>query len=156
MLIGQTLTMNNTVVFDLDGTLANVEHRRHFVTGKQKNFDAFYEAAVYDAPNLWCVEMVNTFQRSGFQTVIVSARPTSLEIITALWLKSNGVDGKAQLYLLRDEANKSTPDVDLKRRWLNIYGKHRILFAVDDRQRVVDMWRSEGIVCLQCDKWEES
>ncbi len=26
-----------------------------------------------------------------------------------------------------------------------------ILFAVDDRQQVVDMWRENGITCLQCD-----
>jgi len=27
----------------------------------------------------------------------------------------------------------------------------KVLFAIDDRQQVVDMWRSKGIVCLQCD-----
>jgi hypothetical protein len=27
-----------------------------------------------------------------------------------------------------------------------------ILFAVDDRQQVVDMWRRNGITCLQCDE----
>jgi hypothetical protein len=26
----------------------------------------------------------------------------------------------------------------------------RILFVVEDRSRVVKMWRSEGLVCLQC------
>ncbi|WP_202926579.1 hypothetical protein [Piscirickettsia salmonis] len=27
--------------------------------------------------------------------------------------------------------------------------KH-ILFVIDDRRQVVDMWRRRGIVCLQC------
>ena len=31
----------------------------------------------------------------------------------------------------------------------------RVLFVVDDRQRVVDMWRAEGITCLQCEAWPE-
>lgn len=27
----------------------------------------------------------------------------------------------------------------------------QVLFVVDDRQQVVDMWRNLGLVCLQCD-----
>jgi hypothetical protein len=27
--------------------------------------------------------------------------------------------------------------------------------VVDDRQRVVDMWREEGLTCLQCYAWKE-
>ena len=56
--------------------------------------------------------------------------------------------------LLRPDGD-STPDQDLKRDWLRGYGKERILFAVDDRQKVVDMWRAEGVVCLQCAAWQE-
>jgi hypothetical protein len=32
---------------------------------------------------------------------------------------------------------------------LKTVDKSNILYAVDDRQRVVDMWRSNGITCLQ-------
>ena len=60
------------------------------------------------------------------------------------------------LYLLRGEHDKFTPDQDLKRTWLNQFGKEDILFVVDDRQKVVDMWREEGLTCLQCADWEES
>jgi hypothetical protein len=28
--------------------------------------------------------------------------------------------------------------------------KDNILFTVDDRQKVVDFWRANGITCLQC------
>ena len=31
----------------------------------------------------------------------------------------------------------------------NIYGKYNILFVLDDRNRVVDMWRSVGLTCFQ-------
>jgi len=57
--------------------------------------------------------------------------------------------------LLRGAHGDYTPDQELKRKWANSYGKNKILFVVDDRQKVVDMWRSEGLVCLQCAKWEE-
>jgi hypothetical protein len=28
--------------------------------------------------------------------------------------------------------------------------KRKVLFVVEDRNRVVEMWRKEGLVCLQC------
>jgi hypothetical protein len=33
----------------------------------------------------------------------------------------------------------------------NNFNKEDILCVIDDRQRVVDMWRSLGLVCLQVD-----
>jgi hypothetical protein len=44
------------------------------------------------------------------------------------------------------------PDTEIKREILSTLraqGKD-ILFAMDDRQSVVDMWRASGVVCLQC------
>ncbi len=32
----------------------------------------------------------------------------------------------------------------------HIQPHYRVLFVVDDRDRVVRMWREEGLVCLQC------
>jgi len=34
----------NVYVFDLDGTLANIDHRLHFIKTKPKNWPAFFEA----------------------------------------------------------------------------------------------------------------
>lgn len=31
----------------------------------------------------------------------------------------------------------------------------QVQFIVDDRQRVVDMWRSRGFNVLQCEAWDE-
>ena len=38
----------------------------------------------------------------------------------------------------------------IKREMLIGIDKSKILFMVEDRSRVVEMWRSEGLVCLQC------
>ena len=35
---------NTVIVFDIDGTLANVEHRRQFVASKPKNWAAWNAA----------------------------------------------------------------------------------------------------------------
>ena len=57
--------------------------------------------------------------------------------------------------MIRASNKDYTPDQDLKKKWLYSFGKDRVLFVVDDRQRVVDMWRAEGITCLQCEAWPE-
>ena len=45
--------------------------------------------------------------------------------------------------------DKFTPDDVLKQNWLNDLDKKDILCVFDDRQKVVDMWRNNGISCFQ-------
>ena len=60
-----------------------------------------------------------------------------------------------ELHLVRKDRDY-TPDYELKLSWLRAYpDKDKILFVIDDRQRCVDAWRAEGLVCLQCASWEE-
>lgn len=145
------------VVVDLDGTLANIDHRLHYVQRERKDFDSFYKEQYRDQMNGWCRALILGANAVGAKVIIVSARPKSMFLQTAQWLIENGIpQGSLDLYLLRGE-NDYTPDHDLKRSWLHskCVNKEDILFVVDDRQRVVDMWRSEGLVCLQAYAWEE-
>lgn len=51
--------------------------------------------------------------------------------------------------ILRKDYDRRQDSV-VKREMLANIDKSRILFVVEDRSRVVEMWRSEGLVCLQC------
>ena len=44
------------------------------------------------------------------------------------------------------------PDYQVKQEMLNSLKAEgfEVLFTVDDRKQVVDMWRRNGITCLQC------
>lgn len=141
------------VIVDLDGTLANIDHRTHLVKGEKKDFDAFFKACVYDKPNKWCVEIIQALSKMGHHITIVSARSRVVEAETSNWLVSSLGSLPVQMILLRGKEDY-TPDVELKRQWLKGQNKDEILFAIDDRQRVVDMWREEGLICLQCSDWE--
>jgi chromosome condensin MukBEF MukE localization factor len=54
-------------------------------------------------------------------------------------------------YLYMRPANNTEPDYVIKQR---IYDEHlsreKVLFVLDDRKQVVDMWRSNGLTVLQC------
>lgn len=147
--------MKNVVVVDLDGTLANIDHRVPMIRRENPDWDGFFKACGADVPNQWCVELINSLAPS-FDVRIVSARSKVSEEATREWLLHvfDGDMTGIELELLR-EVGDTTPDVELKRAWLNRFGRDRVLFVVDDRQRVVDMWRAEGLTCLQCYSWQE-
>lgn len=144
------------VVVDLDGTLADVGHRRRFIKGGKRDWKAFHEACIHDKPNGWCVRLILALRAAGYEIHLVSGRSHAVERLTLRWLARvfKGDLSGLHLDLLRPHG-RLTKDTDLKREWLRRFGKDKVLFAVDDRKRIVDMWREEGVVCLQCDDWEE-
>ena len=147
--------MKDTIVIDLDGTLSNCSARRHLVTGKHRDYEAFHAKLGEDPVNKWCALLMCAMEATGeYDIVIVSARPESTKEATETWLHKNHVPF-AKLCLLRPDGD-STPDDALKMAWADSYGPGRILFVVDDRQKVVDAWRAKGITCLQCDAWKEA
>lgn len=148
--------MRETVIVDLDGTLANIDHRLHFIKCEKPDWDSFYAACMNDTSNDWCVALIQSLTIGYPRDVkIVSARSRVVEKETRSWIKDVlGENPAVELIMLRADGDY-TPDDDLKMEWLKKFGKENILFVVDDRQRVVDMWRKEGLVCLQCYAWPE-
>lgn len=143
----------DTIVIDLDGTLADVRHRLPLIHRDRPDYDAFFAAVGGDGLNAWCRALMKALA-DDYRVAIVSGRPERTRPETVAWLSRHDVPYH-DLFLVRSEQELYTPDQDLKRRWLEGYGRERILFAVDDRQKVVDMWRAEGVVCLQCAAWKE-
>jgi hypothetical protein len=146
--------VRNVVICDLDGTLANIDHRLALITKSKPAWDRFHAMCVDDIVNDWCAELLRVLYNDVYLIEIVSARPPTVKTHTVNWLNKHRIpfDG---LHLLGD--NK-TPDQVLKLNWFNkvapMWG-HRIAFVIEDRQRVVDMWRSVGLVCLQPYSWKE-
>lgn len=140
--------MKNAVIFDIDGTLANVDHRRHFVEGKKKDFDAFYEAMPNDAPYDDIIELAILLETKDRDVVICTGRPASYLETTVKWLKSNDVPYSC--LMMRPFDRKYDPDWQVKQSMLDELKKvYNITMAIDDRDQVVKMWRDNGIRCLQ-------
>ena len=137
-------------IFDLDGTLALIEHRQHYVRGKRKNWDKFFTECINDLPNRPIIEIAERLQRTGVEIIIFSGRSEVVREQTLEWLKK--YFSVPFTLIMRPDKNY-TPDDVLKKQWLEnasyIKDKSEILCVFDDRQRVVDMWRKEGLTCLQ-------
>lgn len=142
------------VIFDLDGTLANIDHRTHYARNGKHDWKSFFSECVYDKGVGHVIETFNAHLRAGHKVRIWSARSDVVRTETENWLSDMGID---PCYLQHMRANgDSTPDVELKRYWLSQeYERPDLVY--DDRQRVVDMWRAEGIPCFQVvANWEDA
>ena len=145
--------MKNTIIFDLDGTLALIDKRRDLSrkpNGKI-DFKILHDPSnIYlDEPNMPVVKMTQLFAQDGFNIVIFSGRSDKTKFTTRSWLSNNRVPFH-KLVMRPHKTMNFVSDEVLKKDMLD---KHLdindIFMVVDDRQKVVDMWRSLGLICLQ-------
>lgn len=146
-----------TVVFDIDGTLADVSSVRHHVInidkvpGFKKNFDKFHEESVNCPPIRWVLASALDAKGMGFNVLQVTARQEKYRPHTSWWLASNLVPSDG-LYM---RANGDfRPDYVVKREILDrLILRYDIRKAFDDNPNVVRLWGEYGIPCVVIPGW---
>jgi hypothetical protein len=141
-----------TVIIDLDGTLCNVDHRLHHVRNKPKNWKKFFDEMVKDTPYSFMVDVIKGLSSQGYRIIYCSGRPNNYQNETLYWLTDNGLY-YGELYMRSAEDHREDTiikeiilDFELKTRYSNI------VMTIDDRSKVVDMWRRNGLICMQVAK----
>ena len=154
--------MKPLYIFDLDGTLALIEHRRHFVENGNKEWRAFFKACVDDKPNWPVINTLKALRKSGAEIWIWSGRSDEVQAETEEWLYRYGCLESSmflhwepfsapEVFRMR-KAGDHQDDVSLKRGWLAEIEPPeyaRLTAVFDDRARVVQMWRDAGVTCFQ-------
>lgn len=118
------------------------------------NWPAFYDACDQDVPNMPVIMVFNAVVATyGHRNVqIWSGRSDVVWEKTHQWLKQHiSAYKQCNIVLKMRGANDNQPDVQLKQYWLDgaIADGVNIAMAFDDRSRIVDMWRRNGITCAQ-------
>jgi len=135
------------VIFDIDGTLADVSERLHHIKKKPKDWDSFFKGIPQDKAIRSMVRLCNVLYESGIKIILCSGRSDQYRTETIEWMAQQGV--KYHELRLRGGHDRRS-DMIVKREMLAGMDRSKILFVVEDRSGVVEMWRSEGLVCLQC------
>ena len=139
-------------IYDVDGTLANVDQFLHFIRGDKKDYDAFHEASIDAIPNFEVVEMLNQAFFSQVHVIIVTSRKDVWRGLTSLWLAKNDI-GHHGLYMRKDDDNR--PDYEVKKDILLNIKKHwNVLHAVDDNPSVIKLWEKYGIPTTKIGTWD--
>jgi phosphoglycolate phosphatase-like HAD superfamily hydrolase len=79
-------------VVDIDGVVADVRHRLHFVDGSPRRWDAFFAAAKDDPPLAEGVRRVHGLL-ADHDVVYLTGRPERIRRATEKWLAEQGIGG---------------------------------------------------------------
>lgn len=142
------------VIFDLDGTLALIDARRALATKSGKmDWDVFFDPKNIDLdqPNDAVIAMAQTLKAAGHRIIILSGRSKATKDATKTWLKKFDVPFDILKMRPTSKDFMFMPDDKLKQIWLDqlFTDKSDIICVFDDRQKVVDMWRDNGLTCMQ-------
>ncbi len=153
----------DTIIFDIDGTLADVSHRRHHVAGGKREWDQFFDKMVDDPPLADVCFLAEALADWAFydpdqlKLFVFSGRPETHRAQTMQWLYDNvpALMGNTEAVLMR-AAGDYRPDTEVKREMLHgIQGQgYNVRLVIDDRPSVIEMWKSEGLTVLAHDSGE--
>jgi hypothetical protein len=143
----------NIVIADLDGTIALIGHRRHWLDAERhpdmssnERWRKFFAECVNDQPNWPVIYTLQALQRAGYYIHVFSARSDEVREQTIDWIEAFNVPYH---HLRMRAAGDFTPDEELKWQWIAEYDLSMIMCVFDDRAKVVQMWRELGLICFQ-------
>lgn len=125
------------IIVDLDGTLALRNGRNPY------DFDKVDT----DLVNKPILNLLNTINKDTF-VILMSGRDESCRLKTKNFLLDNNVYYDA-LYMRADKDSRPDEVVKLELYNNHIKGQYHVDFVLDDRDKVVKMWREQGLTCLQ-------
>lgn len=146
----------DAIIFDMDGTLADVSGIRHYLRqpkGK-KDFDSFHAESINCPANYEPWLSAVFCGALGIPILIVTARQTKWRYHTILWLAEQRVP-YSELYMRTD--GDFRPDYEIKRDLLDEIRRdgYNPIFAWDDNPAIVKLWNEQGIPCRIVPGWDK-
>ena len=130
-------------IFDLDGTLINVDSVRHYVEGKYKNFDSFHNESLNCPPFENVINLINVMHSlSDVYIAIVTGREEKYRDVSEQWLSINNVSYSVLLMRKNYDYRKN---VIIKREiYESIEDSLSPFVAIDDTLDLRYMWKDIG------------
>lgn len=133
--------MKKAVIVDMDGTLA--------LFGKENPYDRDMLKDKLNYPVAVIVWMLNLTDLADVKILIVSGRKNRYLKDTQKWLKKHKINYEDIFMPRADNDNRKDVIIKTEIYEKEIKGKYEVLFVLDDRDQVVELWRGLGLVCFQ-------
>lgn len=144
------------VLFDIDGTLADLSHRTPLVRTKPKNWPEFFRRIPQDKM-IWPVfAVLQAMSYTGYEVILVSGRGEESRKDTEEWLRKHNVPYSE--LLMRPEKDYRGDEIvklELLNRKFSEDERKFIVGVFDDRPKVIRMWQSIGLKVFNVGTGEE-
>lgn len=145
-------------IFDVDGTLVDVDPILHYILNQdrstesfKKNYDLFHKKSVSCDSNKDVVDMVWQVC-NDLDIIIVTARKEKYRALTSRWLKNNDVPHDA-LFMRQDDDYRE--DYEVKKDILQHINEYwEIKHAVDDNPSIIKLWEENSIPTTKIGSWD--
>ncbi len=135
-------------IVDIDGTIADTEHRIHYITNGHKNWNAWHANAHKDKPIDAVVSLLDMAAANDIKIVLCTARDEKCREDTLEWLHEHDIPYNA--LFMRKLGDRRDDDIVKFELLEQMYEMgYEPILVLEDRDRVVKMWRSAGLRCLQ-------
>jgi phosphoglycolate phosphatase-like HAD superfamily hydrolase len=133
--------VSTLAVFDVDGVVADVRHRLHYLNRQPKNWGRFFAAAHRDPPLRDGIDLAREYAKDHV-LVWLTGRPEHLRDVTVDWLARQ--DLPTELLFMRPSGDRR-PARDFKATQLTRLAREgEIAVVVDDDPEVVARLRERG------------
>ena len=137
----------NAVICDLDGTLFNNHHRKHFMFGG--SWEEYHKAIVDDVPYVGMLSLLEMYRKMGNEIILLTARPEDDREATLKCLIKHDIQFE-HLFCKPNEMNADSRFFKLDHYKKYIEPGYKVIAAFDDNPDVLDAWQNENIPTFQC------
>ena len=135
-------------ICDIDGTVADTEHRAHYITDGHRDWKSWHANAHKDKPIESIINILHMAVDNGITIVMCTGRDENCRPETIEWLNENNVPYK-DLYMRKFNDRRDDDIVKFELLEQIYEDGYEPILVLEDRNRVVRMWRSAGLRCLQ-------
>lgn len=142
------------IICDIDGTLADSDHRQQYLKQTPKDWESFYrpDLIIRDKliePTAYLLRKIETdVKNSRMDLYFLTGRMEKHRVITRTWLEQHGLTFYQDLIMRENEDYRQ--DIEFKKsvidQWFN---RSDILFILEDRDQCVRGFRDIGLTCWQ-------
>ena len=134
------------VLCDIDGTIADINHRLNFVNSGKKDWKTFFSLMSEDKPLKRNISIVLNKITPKNKLIFVTGRPDNYQEETVKWIEENTPFEDYIIFMRR--FNDFREDVIVKKEMLDeIQEEYTVEIVFEDRIKLKEMWQKNGICC---------
>jgi predicted kinase len=132
------LSKPRAIIVDIDGTVAEVNGRSPYD----------YTLVSTDKPKQWVIDLIGGIYKNGEKVIFMSGRDSMCRADTIYWIRKYVGVPTFELYMRAEADQRMDAIVKLELFNEHIRNNYNVLYCVDDRRQVIDMYRSIGLSVL--------